>query len=192
MPEEQQAGQTQTEAQPNSQPAAATPAEAQKPDNQSQEQTVPYARFKEVNDKLKALEDAAKQAAANQQAAEEQRMQEQQQWRELAEERGKQLQGYKDKATDYDKLAALVGKQLETEINGWPEKVRNLFPAGEMPVLAKLEWAERFRPLAQEMAGEAAPTPGNGRRPAPVVPAGQQQHEQKTRASHERWARGQF
>lgn len=172
MSEEQNNQEAQQEQKP-----ATPPAEAQKTENPSQEQTVPYARFKEVNDKLKALEDAAAKAATEQQKAEEKRMEEQQQWQKLAEERGKQMESLKEKVADYEKLVPIISKQVQDEINGWPEKVKNLFPTDEMSVVEMMEWANRFRPLAQEMAGTPAPVGGNGRGPRPSGSAADKQVE---------------
>lgn len=177
MPEEQQIQPTQPETENKGKTQAAPPAEAQKPDNQPQEQTVPYSRFKEVNERLKALEDEAAKQAAAQAKAEEDRMAEQQEWRELAEARGQQLEGAKSKAANYDKLAEVLSKQLKTEIDAWPEKVKALFPEDEMSVVEMMTWAERFRPLAQELAAEKAP-PGNGRRPRAMAASGNRREDQ--------------
>lgn len=133
----------------------------------------------------KAKESAEKEA----QDAKERQMAEQQEWKALAEERGKQLDGYKVKAEQYDKLAPILSKQLEAEINEWPEKVRNLFPADEMSVTDMMEWANRFRPLAQEMAGDKTPTPGNPPKPRP---ASSSKVEQETRDRWRQQAAGRY
>ena len=190
MAEENKGSQAQPEAQAQQEQKPATPAaEPNKSENPSQEQTIPYARFKEVNDKLKALEDAAAKAADEGKKAEEKRLEEQQQWQKLAEARGKELTEAKGKAADYDRLADLVGKQLKTEIDAWPEKVKGLFPTDEMPVLEMLEWAERFRPLALEMSEDKTPPAGNGRRPAPISPANVAKADEKQRTQWRQGAR---
>lgn len=167
---------------------ATPPAGAQNSDTSGENKMVSIERFNEVNNKLKKLEEDAAKAAKAQQEADEKRLEEQQQWRELAEERGKQLEGVKGKATDYDKLAELVAKQLKTEIDAWPEKVKNLFPANEMPVLEMLEWAERFRPLALEMSEDKPATPGNHRGPRMSGAAGSAATQEQQKAWGQRAA----
>lgn len=155
------------------------------------EPMIPKSRFDEVNNKVKALEAEKEAAVTEAQAAKEKQMAEQQQWRELAEERGKSMEGFKAKAAEYDKLAPIVAKQLKAEIDAWPEKVKGLFPTSEMPVNEMLEWAERFRPLAQEMMGDKTPTPGNGARPKPAGAAGAAKAEEQ-RAAWQQGARQRY
>lgn len=159
-----------TEAQQPEQPAT-TPAVAQKTDTQSQEQTVPYTRFKEVNDRLKALED---ERAAEKQAREEEdgkKLAEQAEWQKLAENRKTKLDELKPKADLADKLATMVTTQYEAEIKDWPETVKAMAPNADAPILDKLEWMQKAKPLALELMAEKSTAHGNGRKPPPVSAA---------------------
>jgi vacuolar-type H+-ATPase subunit I/STV1 len=182
------------EAQQEQKPAT-TPAVAQNTDIQSPEQTVPYTRFKEINDKLKAFEDdVAKQAKANQ-AAEEERLAKQSEWQTLADGRKAKLDeiepAHAALVERKDKLEAVLSKQLEDELATWPDEVKALDPGKDTDLLARMEWANKSRALAAKL-GAQPPTPGNGRRPNPVAQAGTGQTEQQARQQHERWGHSQF
>lgn len=72
-------------------------------------------------------------------------------WQKLAEERKTQIEQLAPKSELADRLQEIVAKQLETEIATWPESVRAIMPKPESSLLDRLEWAERTRPLAQEL-----------------------------------------
>jgi hypothetical protein len=111
----------------------------------------------------KTASDAKKTA----QEAHEKQLQEQEEWRKLAEERGTQVKDLSGKAELYDKISPVLDRQLQAEIEAWPENVRNILPPN-LSVVDKLEWAERLRPLAAERMGDKPPTPGNSRGPKPA------------------------
>jgi hypothetical protein len=73
-------------------------------------------------------------------------------------------------------------RQLQAEIDGWPENVRNILPA-DLSVVDKLEWAERLRPLAAERMGGQPPAPGNQRGPKPASNAAASKSEEDAKAT---------
>ncbi len=115
------------------------------------EQTVPYSRFKEINDKLKQLETDRKKAEEAQRKAEEQAEIEKGNWQKIAEERKAQLDQLTPKATLADDLTVIVTQQLDAEIAAWPESARAIVSADGLDLKAKLELVNRTRPLAQEI-----------------------------------------
>lgn len=193
MPEETQSQPTQTEAQAtNGQQSAATSAATENTDPKLQEQTVPYARFKEVNEKLKALEDSAAQHAAAQAKAEEERLAQQQEWQKLADSRKAKVDELSPKAELADRLSAMVATQYQDEIKEWPEQVRNMAPADDADILTKLDWMQKARPLATELMADKTPAPGNGRRPVPVSPAGATKATEQERVNYATRARARY
>jgi hypothetical protein len=167
----------------NTQPAAAT-VPAQQPaatsaatENtvpQPSEQTVPYARFKEVNDKLKALEDDQAKRQKEQEKIDEERKKAQGEWRAVADQRQAKIEELTPKALLADQLTELITKQVNAEIAAWPEQVKNMAPGGEVSVLTMLEWVEKARPLAQELAADKSVPAGNHRGPKPSGSANKQ------------------
>lgn len=153
---------------------------------------MPYARFKEINDKLKAIEDENAKRAKEQAVENDKKLAEQAEWQKLADSRKATVDELTPKAEKASQLEAQLLEQYTAELKEWPEQVRNMAPADDADVLVKLDWMKRARPLAVELMTDKTPTPGNGRRPTPTAPAGQQQTEQKARAAHERWSHNQF
>lgn len=107
---------------------------------------------------------AETQAEKAQREADEKHKIEQGEWQKLAEERKTQLEQLAPKSELADRLSELVAKQLDTEIATWPDSVRAIMPKPESSLLERLEWAERTRPLAQELI--AAKTPNGTPYPA--------------------------
>lgn len=187
MPEQEQSQEAQQEQKP-----AASAAEPSKTDTQQQEQTVPYSRFKEINDRLKMLEEQREQEAKAREEEENKKLADQQRWQELYETSTKKLAELTPKADLADKLAEKLLDQYEKEIANWPDEVKGMAPKPEASILDKLDWLDRARPLAKALSEGKTPPAGNGPRPRSTAPAGQHQNEQRTRASYERWARSQF
>lgn len=175
MPEEQNSQNPNSQAQQSGQPVP-SPAGASNTVTPPQEQTVPYARFKEINDRLKAMEDEQTKQAAERQAADEKRMAEQAEWQKLAETHKGTLEKLQPRIATLDKLTEMVLAQYQDEVKEWPEQVRAMAPADEADILIKLDWLKRAKPLALELMNDKTPVPGNGGRPKPAAPAGQR-HE---------------
>lgn len=184
--------QTSQEATQQEQKPAATSAETKNTDTQPQEQTVPYARFKEINEKLKALEDEAAKQAKDREAEDEKKLAAQQEWQRLYEGNKAKVQELTPKAELADKLTEMVLAQYQAEIKEWPDTVKAMAPGDEATVLQKLDWMNKAKPLALELMEDKAPQAGNGRRPPPSAPAGTGAREEKSRAQHATWTRTQF
>lgn len=168
MPEEQQA-QTPT-AQP--QAPATPPAGASPTETPAQEQTVPYTRFKEINDQLKALKDEADKQAKARQAADEQKLAQEAEWQKLADTRKSKIDELEPQAKLATALTEMVTAQYQADIKDWPEQVRAMAPSEDASILTKLEWMAKAKPLALELLKDKAPVPGNGPRPKPAGAAG--------------------
>lgn len=138
-----------TDPQPGTPPAQALNSET------TAERTIPYARFEEVNAKLRKLEaDAAKRDAEARKQAEQEAAQ-RGEYEKLANERGTRLTALEaDHATateQRDALAAEMERQIKARIKALPEKLQALMPDGDTLTrythLAKLEAAAaEFRP----------------------------------------------
>jgi hypothetical protein len=115
------------------------------------DQTVPFWRFKAVNDELNRVKGEAEQAATAKKTADDKALAAQNRWQELATNREKELGDLQPKLQLADKLTTIMARQLEDEIKLWPESVRKIMPAADSPLMERIEWAERTRPLAQEL-----------------------------------------
>lgn len=147
---------------------AAPSAEMKNTDSSQPEQTVPYHRFKAINDELKDLKDEAAKKAQAQQAEDEKKLAEQAEWQKLADSRKAKVDELTPRAELADKLTEMVAAQFEAEIKDWPKEVKDMAPAEDASILTKLEWMNKAKPLALAMMEDKTPTPGNGRKPAPV------------------------
>lgn len=143
---------------------------------------------KEAADRRKAATDAENAAKAN----EEQNLAQQQKWQELAEKRRGELDALKSKVETADKLTEMVTVQYTTEIKAWPEQVRAMAPSDDASILTKLEWMTKAKPLALELMGDKDPTPGNGRKPSPVSPAGTGATAEKAKGEHRKFTTNNF
>jgi hypothetical protein len=166
---------------PATPPAGASPTETP-----AQEQTVPYARFREINEQLKALKDEADKQAKTARKAEEERLATQNEWQQLAETRKAtidELTGFAELASQLSEQAA---SQYEAEIAEWPEQVRGMAPADDASILEKMAWMNKAKPLALELLKDKTPIPGNGIRPKPIGAAGVVKADEKAR---DEWTR---
>jgi hypothetical protein len=192
MTEENQSTVPATEAKLTEQASATTPTAATPAETPAEELMIPKHRYDEVSRKLKALEDEAAKKAKEQQAEDEKKLAQQQEWQKLYEGRKAKVEELTPKAELADKLTEMVTQQYEAEIKNWPDTVKAMAPSADASILVKLDWANKARPLATELLADKTPTPGNGRRPQPVSPAGTGQREQQARAEQQRWTRNQF
>lgn len=188
MPDEQA---TQEATQQEQKPAAPS-AETKNTDTQSQEQTVPYARFKEINDKLKALEDDAAKKAKADADEEERRKIAQGEWQKLAEENKAKVAELTPKADLAAEMLDWFNGYVKAETAEWPESLKAFDPGDEAAFKVRTKWLDEGRKLAAQLAEGKAPAPGNGRRPTPSAPAGTGARDKESRAQQGSWTRTQF
>jgi len=136
------------------------------------EAMIPIARFNEVNNRLKALEKEQATRSKEQQAEDEKKLAAQAAWQELADKRKAALEELTPKVELADKLTELVTAQYANEVKAWPEQIRNMAPAEDATILAKLDWMAKAKPLALELMADKSPVAGNGRRPTPTATVG--------------------
>jgi hypothetical protein len=132
------------------------------------EKTVPYARFKEINDKLHDLTKAQEAAQEQARQAKEKELAEQQKWQQLAEQRAAEVESLKPKAALADDLSSKLKASILAEIEKWPDEVKAMAPGDEAPVTAWMDWRDKARPLVAQLVETKTPAPGNGRGPKPA------------------------
>jgi hypothetical protein len=147
-------------------------------DTQSQQQqgerTVPYDRFKQVNDELATLKREKAQADQQRQADEEQRLAQQNQFKELAESRQSKIAELEPRAAQAERYEAALKKHLEGLRRDVPEHLLPLLdrmdPAEQLDYLA--ENRDKLAPASSGTSGQQTQArPGNGgstQRPAGV------------------------
>lgn len=148
------------------------PAGAQNTDTSGANKTVSIERFNEINNELKRFKEEAAKAAKAREEEDTKKLAEQQEWQKLADKRKTALDELAPKAELADRLSELVAAQYESEIREWPETVKAMAPAADASILTKLEWMNKARPLALELAKEKTPPAGNGRKPPVAGRAG--------------------
>lgn len=151
---------------------------------------------RQIDDRLKRERSKAEaQAQKAKTQAEEQRKAEQGEWQKLAEERKVQLEQLSAKSELADRLQEIVAKQLDAELKAWPESVRAIMPSDDSPLLERLEWTERTRPLANELMAAkgtqsipsgtrfpAQATGGTGNKQVDLVAAFQAERDEQAKA----------
>jgi hypothetical protein len=133
------------------------------PDNG--EKTVPYARFKEVNDRLKAIEAKDAERAEADRKAEEAKKKAEGKLQEVIDAKDAELAGLKPQVALMATLAERENARISDAIKDLPASVKAKDP-GPSDVARRIEWADTVLALAKEMA--PAPKPGNGRDPKPA------------------------
>lgn len=171
---------------------ATSPAGAENADKSPQQETVSYARFKEVNDKLKALEDEHKQADEAKQKLEEEQLKQQAKWEQLADQRKAKIDELAPRAEMATELEAWFLEEYEATIKDWPEEVRETAPDDDADVRVKRAWMKKHRSLAVRLMEDKTPPAGNGRRPPPVSPAGQTKAAEEQRSKWQRQAAARY
>lgn len=116
-------------------------------------ESIPYARFAEVNQKRKEAETRLAELEASRKAAEEQAAEEQGKFKELAEQR-------KARAEYADKLEETLNGVLEKEIQGIPEDRRSLIPES-LSVSDKLSYISNNRAFLTDVGNKAVGQPSS-------------------------------
>jgi hypothetical protein len=126
----------------------------------SQEQTIPYARFKEVNDALAELKRKDAEREAKERAETEKRAKEQGQYKELVEAKDRELGELKpqvESATARTKaLEEVMEAQVKERAKALPDELRAMMPDGD--VLAQFAWLGKAEAAAAKL--QIARSPG--------------------------------
>lgn len=181
--------------------AGADPKKSDKPDGEGggdgdgkgsgADQTIPKARFDEVNTKLKDANkklgelEAAQQAKAAEDAAKaEEDAAKKGEFEKLASERKISVDklSIENKALtkQVQDLHAIVLKQQNDVTADWPEEVKNTDPAkdvedGKVDLSARQTWIDNMAPLVERLNGNGSTNKGAGGTPRSPRPAGQRQ-----------------
>lgn len=91
----------------------------------------------------------AKQAA-DKKKTEEAALTEQQKYKELAEQRGTELEQLRAKAEQADTYAKRLNDLIEAELKDWPEEAKALDPGGD-DLSKRFDWLEKARPLVGKL-----------------------------------------
>jgi len=131
------------------------------------EQTIPYARFKEVNDALAELRRKDAERETREKSAAEQRAKEQGQWEKLASDRETELATLKPQVETTtaraQALEEVMEKQIKERAKALPEELRAMMPDGD--VLAQFAWLGKAEIAAQKLVIQRSPG-------TPVGPSG--------------------
>lgn len=117
-----------------------TPDAAQNTGTQTDEKTVPYARFKEVNDKLRAMEKSLNDQKAAADAAQAAALVEQGKFKEAYENAAKELPTLKEKAEQAAVYEKWFSENLTARMKAVPEHLRPLLE--KLSPLEALSWLE--------------------------------------------------
>ena len=120
---------------------SAAPSQAENSGN-----TVPYDRFKEVNDKYRAMEQRLAQMEQEQSQKREKELAEQQRWQELAQELQAKLDATSKQAERATELEQSLQATVAARVERLPESVRTLVPDYSDPRLT-LDWLNKNEAL---------------------------------------------
>jgi len=118
-------------------------ATAESENTENQEHMIPKSRLDQINDKLKAAisEKEAAEKALND--TQEQRLKEQNKYKELYDQKVKELSEIKPKADRLDAVLESMKARLDGRIEQLPEDMKEIIPAG-LPIEEKIDWLDRF------------------------------------------------
>lgn len=137
--------------------------------NTGNEPMIPKSRFDEVNNALKETRARLDAIEAERKADTEKRLAEQQEWKQIAENRAKELAEAQSKAQQVDAYHAALTGLLKAEIEELPEESRKLIPT-KLPIQDQIEYIAQNRALLVKPKAPAtdAGTRGGGNPPPPV------------------------
>lgn len=140
--------------------------------NTENEHMIPKSRFDEINTKAKKLEDELRKIEEERQKEIEERLVEQQQYKELAEKRGKDLAELQAKAQKVDAYEQTLTAVYEASLQELPEDMRDLVPE-ELSIQQKLNWlsknkARLLKPISPDLG--AGKRGGGGSSDAKLTP----------------------
>lgn len=137
--------------------------------NTGNEPMIPKSRFDEVNNALKETRSRLDAIEAERKADTEKRLAEQQEWKQIAENRAKELTEAQSKAAQVDAYHAALTGLLKAEIEELPEESRKLIPT-KLPIQDQIEYIAQNRALLVKPKAPAtdAGTRSGGNPPQPV------------------------
>jgi hypothetical protein len=115
-------------------------------------QSIPYDRFKEVNERAKKAEAELAKIQAEQEAARQAKLAADGNFQEI-------IAGLEPKAKRVDELEGVVKTLLDAELEKVPEQFRTLIPQGD--VVSRLNWVQQAK-ASGLFAGRAAPNTDAG------------------------------
>ena len=104
-----------------------------------QEHMIPKSRFDEVNTERQKLAEQLAILNEEKKAADEKRLEENNQYKEIAENRGKELVEAQSKASKVESYEKTLQDVLAAQVEGLPEDKRGLIP-DELTTQQKLSW----------------------------------------------------
>ena len=140
---------------------------AETENTEKQEHMIPKSRLDEVLEKNKELLEKMYAMDTASKEAEEKRLQDQEQWRELAENRQKELEALKPKASVAEEQEKSLQTYLKAQIEEIPEEMRSLIPES-LTTLQKLDWlalnrSKLLKPIGPNIgAGQQGAGSGGG------------------------------
>lgn len=110
---------------------------------------------------------AAEKAARESKQREDTQLAEQGKYKELAEKHEARLKELEPVAEKYNALAERQMKALEAQIKDWPKEVKDLDPGKDAGLEARLDWAERVKPLVEKLIATQQQAGRSGNPPPP-------------------------
>ena len=111
---------------------------------------------------------AAEQAReAQEKAKQEAALREQNQFKELAEQYGTEVQQLKPFQERYTALSTLLGDQIKAQVKDWPKEVKDLLPDNDTPIEDRYAQVQKLQAFVDKLQAQIR-QPGHGPNPKPV------------------------
>lgn len=117
-----------------------------------EEHMIPKTRLDQALAKSKDLEERLAKMEKQQNADAEDRLKQQEEWKELAEKRGKEIADLQPQAAKLTSYTETLEKVLAAEVEQIPEAMRGLIPE-QLSVEQKLDWLSQNKSLLSKPQG---------------------------------------
>lgn len=136
---------------------------------------------KKYRAKQKEQEQAAQAKEAEESAKKEAQLREQNQFKELAEKYGAEVQQLKPVQESYTALSSVIADQLKEQTKGWPQEVKDLLPPDDTPIESRYAQVQKLQAFVDKLNEKAPTKPGNapGPKPSAKTPDDLQAHFEK-------------
>ena len=172
--------------------------DSDKKEQATQEKTVPYDRFKEINDKLKEqlakvkeFEDKQAEADEEKRKSDEERLKKQGEFEALATKKTQEADTYKTQLESEEGLREKFQAQFEVGVKemlkALPDSVKALYPYDEKPGGEELLKAYEWLAKASSTTGETKPGLGGSPKPAGGGKKVEEEALAKTKARYRKW-----